>query len=108
MSLCVLMACEDAEQPTKEKYEWGAVYNERRGQRGLGYSTVATYGGQTYWTILASGSTLSLCSPMACDEDIQPARDGHFLEVFYNEQLSHLGGLGLKELDLWLWLVIGH
>uniref|UniRef100_A0A5K3EHG6 Uncharacterized protein n=1 Tax=Mesocestoides corti TaxID=53468 RepID=A0A5K3EHG6_MESCO len=49
---------------------------------------------------LATANPVSLCVPMACEEDKQPTREGHYLGVAYNEQRGQRGGLGWKAPDV--------
>uniref|UniRef100_A0A5K3FYD7 Uncharacterized protein n=1 Tax=Mesocestoides corti TaxID=53468 RepID=A0A5K3FYD7_MESCO len=45
---------------------------------------------------------------MACEEDMEPIRDRHVLEVACNERCSLPGGLGHTAHDAHFWLMISY
>ncbi|VDD84568.1 unnamed protein product [Mesocestoides corti] len=49
---------------------------------------------QTYLTTLASANRVSLCVPMACEEDRQPTSDRYLRDAVHNERCGQRGGLG--------------
>uniref|UniRef100_A0A5K3ELX4 Polyprotein n=1 Tax=Mesocestoides corti TaxID=53468 RepID=A0A5K3ELX4_MESCO len=63
LSLCILMACEEGKQPTRERQERGAVYNGRRSQLcGLGWRAPDMW----FWHVM--GQYILLC----CTSLLQP------------------------------------